>query len=251
MRRSIRYLQFVLILALASCGAARPADNQPAHQAPSVAPVFLAHEAPTTRPLPTSAPPLAITTRAPAPADNLTSMLVFDDALAAGWSLDASERATVDIADSRYVHSGRRSIRLTPTGAFGRLFFTVAKGSRAAFERADITAVSLWLYTGDGAVGPSDLAITIIGSNDYTYYVPDDDSVITNEERFFSETRLYYLGITRDLPPDTWVEVLIWLDDLPYEPDYTYITGIYLKNDQAFRQTVYIDDVALLAAPKE
>ena len=51
--------------------------------------------------------------------------------------------------------------------------------------------------------------------------------------------------------PDTWVELVVWLDDLPYDPDYTYVTGLYLKNDKVFQQTVYVDRVALLIAPEK
>ena len=62
----------------------------------------------------------------------------------------------------------------------------------------------------------------------------------------FSETRLYFLDIKHTIPPDTWVEVVVWLDQLIYDPPYKYVTGVYIKNDQGFFNTFYVDHVSLL-----
>jgi hypothetical protein len=42
---------------------------------------------------------------------------------------------------------------------------------------------------------------------------------------------------------------VVWLDDLEFDPPYRYVTGFYLKNDIGFRNTYYVDQVALLLAP--
>jgi hypothetical protein len=78
--------------------------------------------------------------------------------------------------------------------------------------------------------------------------VAGDDSVPSPVlgEPAFSETRLYYLDINRTIPPDTWVLIEMWLDELAYEPDYEYVTGFYIKNNEGFAQTYYVDDVQLI-----
>ena len=54
------------------------------------------------------------------------------------------------------------------------------------------------------------------------------------------------MHIKRAIPPNNWVEVVVWLDDRIYDPDYTNVTGMYIKNDQGFLDTFYIDDIKLL-----
>jgi hypothetical protein len=91
----------------------------------------------------------------------------------------------------------------------------------------------------------------VLGSNSYTYWLANDTSVptdttVTVEAPLFSETRLYDLHINRAIPPGTWVQVVVWLDDLIYDPEYTYVTGMYIKNNKGFLNTFYIDQVNLL-----
>jgi len=115
-----------------------------------------------------------------------------------------------------------------------------------------VLGVSFWLNSGDAPVRPDDLAVTVVGSDAFPFWIAGDDSVAINnpaaneELPTFSETRLSFLHVDRTLPPQTWIKIEVWLDELLYDPDYTYVTGFYVKNDASFFQTVYIDDVALL-----
>jgi hypothetical protein len=78
--------------------------------------------------------------------------------------------------------------------------------------------------------------VTVLGSNSYTYWVEDDISVKSIYEPVFSETRLYYLGVNRTIPPNTWVKVELWLDERIYDPDYRYVTGFYIKNEASLNK---------------
>lgn len=51
------------------------------------------------------------------------------------------------------------------------------------------------------------------------------------------------------IPADTWVNVVVWLNKLEFDPPYQYVTGFYLKSDVDFRSTYYLDQVALIMAP--
>jgi hypothetical protein len=124
----------------------------------------------------------------------------------------------------------------------------VREGVTQTYPYSAVLGISFWLNSGADTLNTDALVVTVLGSNDYGYYLPNDKSVVTDAKNFFSETRLYYLGINRSIPPNTWVPIVLWLDSLPYDPPYKNVTGIYLKNDASFRQTFYVDQVELLLA---
>jgi hypothetical protein len=176
-----------------------------------------------------------------------TLISIYTDTLAAGWSVTESWGVRLDLQDTTYVHGGRHAIAVTPEEDFGSLFFTVVPGSPRIYPYDRTLGVRFWLNSGAEPLYLDQLAVTVLGSNAYTHWQKDDDSVKIKEgESFFSETRLYYLGLNRSLPAETWVEIVVWLDDLPFDPDYTYITGLYIKSEAGFRRTFYVDDVALV-----
>jgi hypothetical protein len=211
--------------------------------------------------LPTQAPPQPSaetisppTPRAPAPtrtADQVAAISLYDDTLNADWSAERSRKVKYDVASTAVVHGGKKAIMVTPTDDFGQFFLTVRKDAREIYPHDRILGISFWLNGGTSSIATSDLAVTVTGSNQYAYWVEDDTSVkvdtpVTADAPLFPETRLYYLHINHSIPPNTWVEVILWLDDQVYDPDYVNITGMYIKNDQGFLHPYYIDDVQLL-----
>ncbi len=203
---------------------------------------------PTRTPAPTgTAAPQAEPIAAPPPpaTAGVTEVVVFADVLSPDWLVQNSVGMNYSVRDRTRVHSGTTAIRITPVQDFGMFLFSVKPGATQVYTRADAFEVSLWLNSGDQEVGMEDLAVTVIGSNAQPYWVAGDTSVTVDDKLFFSETRLNYLGVNNTIPPDTWVELRVSLDQLPYEPDYAYITGIYVKNEAGFRQTVFLDDVRI------
>jgi hypothetical protein len=211
--------------------------------------------------LPTYMPlrPTVNTTSSPTPsvpaptrtADQVAAISLFDDALNADWSAERSSKVKYDVASTAFVHSGKTAIMVTPTADFGQFFLTVRKGAQKIYPRDRILGISFWLNGGGNSIATSDLAVTVTGSNQYTYWVADDTSVkvdtpVTADTPLFPETRLYYLHINRTIPPNTWAEVILWLDDQVYDPEYTNITGMYIKNDKDILTTYYVDDIQLL-----
>jgi hypothetical protein len=193
-------------------------------------------------------PRAAIPTRI---ADQIAGISIFEDALNADWSAKSSSKVTYDLASTAVVHEGKKAIMVTPTDDFGLFFLTVRKEALKIYPRDRILGISFWLNGGAGSIATSDLAVTVTGSNKYSYWVADDTSVkvdtpVTADSPLFSETRLYFLHINHSIPPNTWVEVILWLDDRIYDPNYVNITGIYIKNDKGFLHSYYIDDVQLL-----
>ncbi|MCA9935428.1 MAG: hypothetical protein KC415_15940, partial [Anaerolineales bacterium] len=239
---------------------------------PTISALFAFVPSPTPRPLPTRRPtstptmtpppsptpppdetPQAEATAAPLaiaalPEDGrFNEIIIYDDELDPNWTLGESWGITYTLTETAVVYSGDVAASVTPLAEFGAVFFTVAPGALQEYLREDVLGVSLWLNSGDDYLPLDEMAVTILGSNATPYWTEDDDSVEQAEgESFFSETRLYYLGLNAEIPPNTWVEVIIWLDQLPYDPDYVYITGIYVKNGDVFQGTYYVDRVALL-----
>lgn len=215
---------------------------------PTVANLFIERNTPTPKPssmpVPTSSPSAAITT-APEKA-NLFTHYVFDDVLNDNWEIVEGIGATVDMSSNFRTLDGERSIAFTPGEDFSTLFFTVKPDSTMVYPSEKVLAVNFWINGGDDYIQLDQLALSVIGSNDYKYWRPDDDSVQLPQGESFSETRLYFLGLNRSVPPNTWVEIYLQIDTLIYDPDYSYVVGFYLKNDLGFRNTVYVDNVNLV-----
>jgi hypothetical protein len=185
--------------------------------------------------------------------ERIAEIVIYDDQLAANWTAEQSYWVDYDLAATDYVYTGTRAIAITPSREASKFFLAVESPPEVAYDRDEIIGVSFWLSGGAGLIENDDLVVSVLGSNAYTHWVPDDTSVseqleeeLTDGLPLFSETRLYFLDINRPIPPNTWVEVIVWLDNLIYDPPYNYITGIYLKNDADFLQTYYIDRVSFL-----
>jgi hypothetical protein len=214
---------------------------------PTVANLFTQRDTPTPKPsatpLPTF-PPSTSATGTPVNAqENLFDYYVFDDVLDNNWDVVETIGATTDMQSDIRVFEGENSIAFTPEEDFTSLFFAVKPSSNIALQADKVLGLTFWINGGDDFIQLEQLALSIIGSNDLNYWSPEDDSVALPEGESFSETRLYFLGLNRSIPPNTWVEVNLQLDSLIYDPEYNYVVGFYLKNDLGFRNTVYLDEV--------
>lgn len=188
--------------------------------------------------------------------DDFLEVAVYDDELNENWTTDNSAGVRFDLNSTlrwydeldpnTQLSSGAMAIALEPTADFGQLFFTVRSDSGETYHRDEILGVSFWMYSGTSIIDTGDFAVTVTGSNLQPHWSPDDGSVFFDSEDSFSETRFYDLEINRAVPPDSWIKVEIWLDDLLFDPNYEYITGIYIKNDIGFRNRIFVDRVNLI-----
>ena len=174
---------------------------------------------------------------------------IFGERLAPNWSVEHSWSTDIDLTNEEYSIMGDKGIKLIPYDEFGAIFFTVRDTARKPYLRDEVLGIRFWLFTYNDYIATDDLVIALLGSNEYPYWVENDDSVagINNqEEAEFSETQLFFLNVSRDIPPNTWINIELWIDDLIYDPDYEYLTGFYIKNDADFQRPYYIDDVEIL-----
>lgn len=239
---------------------------------PTVAPYFRSSVADPLR-TPTTPEPVAVATLAPvaqaATPTTITTanrqaapyqmMVIYGDELNANWTIEHSEETQTNVWDTSHwfqpldppqaLTSGAGAIAVSPQADYGRILFSVRPASNAVYQRQDVLGVSLWLNSGNDGIATDDLAITVLGSNELPYWTPDDHSVFPDDMGAFSETRLYFLKINRTIPANTWVNIVLWLNELQFDPVYQYVTGFYIKNDAGFRNTYYLDQVALLIAP--
>lgn len=180
----------------------------------------------------------------------LVTVPIYTGVLTPGWSLGNSWGVEQAEDSTVLSPSGEKSIRFTPKEDYGSLFFTVEKTGSATYLRAKTVAVSFLLNPGNNSLSPDQLAVTILGSNDYSYWLKGDTSVASaNQGQMFSETRLYFLSVNRSLPANTWTEIIVWLNKLIYDPNYQYVTGMYLKTDSSFSDTLYVANVVFLTSP--
>jgi hypothetical protein len=234
-----------------ACSASEPAlEVQPA--TPTVSALF--DVVPTSAPIPVA--PTSTLVSEPAPSDTVPArvdetideLVIFDDALAADWSLDESWSSELVLDEETIVFAGAEAIAVTPQRERGAIFFTLSEDAEAPLRRDDVLGVSFRISGGAGYIGNDELAVSVVGSNALPYFTREKTAAQerADADLEFSETRLYFLDINTDIPPDTWVEVVVWLDNLIFDPDYEYVTGFYIKNAPSFLNTYYIDDVKLL-----
>lgn len=241
----------VMLLALVSaCTSDTPAPGAERIEAsPTVASIFAISPTVAVSASPTATVTAERPTHIPhtaTPQPTVYEVPVYMDSLSTGWTISNSQGMGMDLNNTAHVMSGTRAISFTPQIDYGWLYFTLEPSAPLTLPYDKVVGISLYINGGSYEIGPSDLSISIRGSNAYTYWVSSDDSVQLSGDISFSETRLYDLEITRAIPQDTWVEVIIYPAKLIYDPSYQYITGFYLKNDQDMRRTIYIDNVTLL-----
>jgi hypothetical protein len=260
---AITTLGLLLTISLAGC------ENQPIkppQAAPTISSMFGTQ--PTMRPQPTRAggessalPPSAANETAIAQStitalgeDRLVVIPVYDDGLSDGWSIDNSFQTTIDLRSQEYVDQGRFSLKAQPQITTGILYFTLDKSAAKYLLRNKIQALRFYISGGSDPLDKNAITVAIVGSNEHPYWVKNDTSVkiegrVTDNQPVFSETRLSFLGVNKAIPPKSYVKVTVWLDELIYDPTYTYVTGFYFKTDKESAPTFYIDNVSLLMQP--
>ena len=208
-------------------------------------------------PTPTSTPP-------PPTATPIPPIIIYDEAVHPDWEVTQSD-IEFDLRHTRDSYSGVYSIEIKPTGKRQVLWFTLRRDAARPFIADDVVGVTFRLYSGEDGLDGADIAMAVIGSNKYPYWVPDDESVLgldpawrpddSSITRFydeaFSPTRLYFMGINGEIPPNTWVLVTNWFDERTNDIDYTFVTGMYFRTDDGFRNDVLIDDIQMILVPKE
>ncbi|MGB0385846.1 MAG: hypothetical protein ACPGWR_13590 [Ardenticatenaceae bacterium] len=212
--------------------------------------LFTQKEMPTLVPTPTRFPSPTVnpTTPTPIPA-RFRDLTIYDDQLDANWTLENSFGVAYDAESTSTVYTGTAAISVVPEVDFGSFFFTVAPESTQEYLRSEVLGIRFMLNSGDDYLALEDMALSVWGSNELPYWSADDNSVeFPIAQESFSETRLYFLGINKDIPPNTWVEAELWMDQLVFDPDYVYLTGFRLKHGGGYRTNYYIDNVALIFA---
>jgi hypothetical protein len=170
---------------------------------------------------------------------------LYNDWVKPGWQILSSDSLLkVDPRAKGNAHLGNFSISVQPSLYEGKVYIVSAPENDAYYLRKDVLGVSLYLYSGSAELNLNDLALTVIGSDAFSYYRADDLTVLSRDN--YEETTLNFLGFNNSIPPRTWVEVEIWLDEMLYEPDYHFVTGLYIVPRKSLTHTIYIDDVNLI-----
>lgn len=180
------------------------------------------------------------------PLSDVITTTIYSDSLDNNWLYLNDPDVTINFSSKTTVHDGQYALSLTPKKDFKAMYFVVSENTKEFFPQDQVISLNFWLNSGNGILDINDLAVTIVGSNDYPYWVEGDNSVYIDGQFPFSETRLAFLGLNRAIPPNTWVEIEIDVNSLIYDPSYQYITGFYIKNDQGFYNTFYVDDIRIV-----
>ena len=215
---------------------------------PTIAPFFVPPQrTPTTANLPSATPLPTETPIKPKTRDaNTKSVLIYSNEINPDWEIVQNTEVLVSETGRPNTYEGRSALQVTPLQDFGQLIFRVKPDAQNTYLRSQVLALMVWISGGPNYIDTDDLAITVLGSNRYPYWTADDRSVYDGPDSPFSETRLYYLGLSNAIPPNTWAEAINWLDDRQFDPNYRFVTGFYIKNDEGFESTYFIDEISLL-----
>lgn len=270
---AVFFICAALIMSCTGQSTARPAADQPA---PTVAPIFQSSGqlqptpallpspgSPTATPLPGETldrvgPPGTHNTPESGDEENGRDLMaasvallpVFDESLAEGWTLERSWDMRIDPASKIFIYQGTVALAATPTASYGGLFFSVTPEGGLTLLRSRVVGLRFQVTGGSEYLKNDALIVSVIGSNRHRFWARNDDSVsyggyTSPGTPLFPETRLYFLNINQDIPPRTWTEVELILDE-HNPPEYRYVTGILIKNDEAYRGTYYIDNLSLI-----
>lgn len=265
--RSHRWITpLILLLSIFMMGSCGNQTETPLHTAPTVSSLFELQ--PTIKPvatldpnsentisLPTTNPTIIAQATITALSENkLMAIPIYNDTLSDGWSLKNSSQIVIDVSNRDFVNQGRFSLKAQPQITPNVLYFTLDETTKRYFSRSKVQALQFYLSGGDNSLDKDSMTVTIVGSNAHPYWVKNDTSVkidgrVTDNHPLFSETRLYFLGINKSIPPKTYIKITLWLNDLIYDPVYTYVTGFYFKTDKSVVPEFYIDDVKMLMLP--
>jgi hypothetical protein len=184
--------------------------------------------------------------------ENLTKTItIYDDRLASEWELVSEDGMVFDLASTVNLHAGRNSIALIPGPRESSVTFRLKAAPAEGYRRDQVVGIEFWVSGGSSPLSNRALAVAMRGSNSYSYWVANDSSVrhqgrVEGNFPLFSETRLEFLKVHQDIPAGKWANVYLVLDELLYDPEYTYVTGFQIKNDLSLQTPVYIDDIRLI-----
>lgn len=173
---------------------------------------------------------------------------IYGDNLDPAWIVRNSPDLRFKLQDGTEPHDGFYAISVSPQEDFGSLYFQVRPDAGVQYLRDQVLGLSFWIYS-EEPLATNDLAVAISGSDDYPYWTATDQSVnLTEYDPLFDAGEAYYLNLNRAIEPETWTRVELLLDDLTYDTNYEYITGVHLKNNADFDKTVFIDQIQLILA---
>ncbi len=186
---------------------------------------------------------------------NIISATVYDDALSPNWDLANSQGVNFSRQDATQPQAGDYHLTATAFEPSAALRFTVREQDSTPYRRNETLGLRFWLYS-PTIMTNDDLSLIVEGSNSQSYWIEGDVSANNADVLTFSGKREYELGFNQAVPPNTWVQVEILLDDLEYDPGYDdtpvedalyeYLTSFYLQFEDEHVTTIFIDSVELL-----
>lgn len=247
-----------VVLLLSGCTAETPAVVN----APTLVPIFQVEGETEATPTPQATVRTIATAMStavvPTPTPGYREVIIFDDQLSPGWTTNYSEQVALETQDTTHwfeqlgdrtdIDSGAVSMLVTPEEGWGTIRFTLEPGATTSYARDEVQGISLWLNSNNSYMSNDALVVTIVGSNDNTYWEPNDTSALT-QVGYFPEIPLYDLAVNDSIPPNTWVQVILSMDRLLFGPDYEHVTGIIIKTKSFQSRAFNIDRVSLLVSP--
>jgi peptidoglycan/xylan/chitin deacetylase (PgdA/CDA1 family) len=172
--------------------------------------------------------------------------LVYDEELDPVWTVRTSPDVQFDLASEEEVHTGSLALAYTPGEGLASFALQVRPNVAAPYLRDDIVGLAFWLYTGDQPLAPDDLALVVTGSNEFPYWSAVDDSIDQDEYEPTFEDDRFDLNFNQVISPSTWIQIVLFFDDLAYNTGYVYITGVNLVNNVDVTREFVLDELVFI-----
>ncbi|MCP5099997.1 MAG: polysaccharide deacetylase family protein [Chloroflexi bacterium] len=186
---------------------------------------------------------------------NIITATIYADMLNSNWDLINSQRISYSRQDATRPYAGEYHLTATASEPAATLHFTVREQSGTSYRRDKTMGIRFWLYS-DTVITNEDFSLIVEGSNNDSHWISGDVSASNADVLTFSGQREYDLGFNQTVPPNTWVQIEILLDDLVYDPGYDdtpvddayyeYLTGFILQFEGVDVSTIFVDSVELL-----
>lgn len=182
---------------------------------------------------------------------NLIEVPIYSDQTNSNWVLRSSGPGVSYVfQDSAQAHDDKYAMSITFRKDNSYFDFVVRQGAAVRYLRDNTYGIRFWLYSNDRPLAVDSIGVGIFGSQKLPFMLVNDASV--NQAEFdpvFNKENKYLVGLSQEVPANTWVQVEIPLDSLKYNTNYQYITGVRFRNNTGFQGKIFIDNFVLLQSP--
>ncbi len=177
-----------------------------------------------------------------------TKVAIYSDIINPNWGLVTTQSEETNPRSRTPVYNGLFSLSITPKKSGSQVFFMVQQDTDEVYPASQVHGFRFFLNPGSQSIPLSELSIHILGSQEQVETRDPQELGPVLDGLIFNNAQIHFSNASDAIPPNTWTEVVVWLDDPLTTPQFDYVTGLSIERKEAFLQTFFIDDLQLIVA---